>query len=152
MGVSYDDYGSRRQLIVTCYNMEGNMTFIQSAQLFGVVSLILALGILFNLDNARQMAMRVTDSVSGYILGGVLPLVFGTWVVTQHSHWLLAWPTVVTVIGWAMLLAGLMRVWFVKTWRNIMKAYNDKLPVLFSLFGLIFGLLLSYVGFFSHRL
>lgn len=130
------------------------MTFIESAQLFGIVSLLLSLGVLFNLDNSRKMALELTQHASpaGYILAGVLPIIFGTWVITQHSDWTVGWPLVVTLIGWIMMLLGVIRLWFVHAWANTVQKHVDKVPVLFSLFGLMIGLLLSYIGFVSHHL
>ena len=56
------------------------------------------------------------------------------------------------VVGWLMMLLGIMRLWFVDSWSSMVKKHVDKVPVLFSLFGLMIGLLLSYVGFVSHHL
>lgn len=84
-------------------------------------------------------------------MGGVLPVIFGSWVVIEHNVWISGWPLVVTVIGWFMLLIGAYRLWFVKSWTNLLQDHYDKVPVLFALFGLILGLLLSYVGFVSHH-
>jgi hypothetical protein len=123
------------------------MDYISYAKWFGIVSILLALGILFNIENSRKLAAELIDSASGYIVGGVLPLIFGSWVITQHTQWIVGWPMVVTLAGWFMLLAGVFRLWFVNTWRHLMKANLDKIPFLFSLFGLMLGLLLIYVGF-----
>lgn len=127
------------------------MSYIQSAQLFGIVSILLALGVLFNLDHSKQMAEELVNSVSGYILAGVLPTIFGTWILTLHSDWSPGWHVLVLVIGWLMLLSGVMRLWFVRQWKHWMNQYLDKLPVLFALFGLMLGCVLAYVGFVSHH-
>lgn len=123
------------------------MDYISYAKWFGVVSTLLALGILFNIENSRQLAAELIDTASGYIIGGVLPLIFGAWVVIEHNNWTHGWHLVVTLAGWFMLLAGVFRLWFVNTWHRLMKANLDKIPFLFSLFGLMLGLLLCYVGF-----
>lgn len=126
------------------------MTYIHFAKLFGIVSTILALGVLFNLDNAKKMANDLLDSGAGFVVSGVLPVIFGGWIVATHNVWVQGWPVVVTLIGWIMLLEGMVRLIFVKTWTSIVARHIDRVPVLFSLFGLIFGLLLIYIGFFSH--
>ena len=126
------------------------MTYIHFAKLFGIVSTILALGMLFNLDNAKKMAADLVDSGAGFVVSGVLPVIFGGWIVATHNIWVEGWPVVVTVIGWIMLIEGMVRLLFVKTWTAVMQKHIDRIPVLFSLFGLIFGVLLIYIGFFSH--
>ena len=54
------------------------MTYFIFARWFGLVSLILSLGILCNLEDARDMAKHMIKSDSGYIMGGVLPIIFGS--------------------------------------------------------------------------
>ena len=126
------------------------MNHVFYAQIFGIVSLLLALGILFNLDHSKKMAEQMIHSSTGYIMGGVLPVIFGSWIVTQHNVWLHGWPLVVTLIGWFMLIIGVFRLWFVRIWIQLLDKHLDRIPVLFALFGLILGFLLCYVGFISH--
>ena len=59
------------------------MTYIHFAQLFGLISTILALGVLFNLSDARNMAKELVVTPAGYIMAGVLPVIFGAWTVLQ---------------------------------------------------------------------
>ncbi|MBV9576843.1 MAG: hypothetical protein JO149_09490, partial [Gammaproteobacteria bacterium] len=54
------------------------MDYIVFARWFGLVSLFLSLGILFNLEDAREMAKNMVKSETGYIMGGVLPVIFGS--------------------------------------------------------------------------
>lgn len=121
------------------------------AQVFGVTAVLLALGILFNLDHSRKMAQEMIHSSTGYIMGGVLPAVFGSWIVTQHNNWTMGWPIAVTLIGWFMLLVAIFRLWFVRKWISLLEHQVDRIPVLFALFGLMLGLLLCYIGFVSHH-
>ena len=132
-----------------------NADYVFYARVFGVVSLILSCGILFNLGHARHMAKAMVNSPSGYVFCGVLPTIFGSWVVIHiysgpdvHS----TWPTAVLVIGWLMLLTGIVRTCLPGFWARTAERFIGIVPVLFALFGLIFGLLLSYVGFVSHHL
>jgi len=117
------------------------------AQWFGLISILLSLGILFNLDDAKNMAKHMLQSESGYIMGGVLPIIFGSLALMQHSSFKIGWQLVVTYIGLFMLIIGTFRVLFVKQWKHLVQKHLDKIPVLFSLFGLMFGLLLLYAGF-----
>ena len=128
------------------------MTYWQTAQLFGVVSTLLALGILFHLDHAKKMAHELVNGVSGYTLAGVLPTIFGTWVLVMHTNLGAGWHSLIAIIGWLMLISGASRLLFVHTWQNMLNKYLDKMPILFSLFGLMLGLILCYIGFLSHHL
>lgn len=127
------------------------MTYLMFARWFGVVSIILALGILFNLEDAREMAKRMVTSDSGYIMGGVLPIIFGTLAIMFVSPHL-DWSLLVLIVGAAMLLIGIFRVVFVAQWREVISRNIGKIPFLFSLFGLMFGVILLYVGYVSALL
>lgn len=125
------------------------MSYIIFSRWFGVISLLLSLGILFNLDDAKAMATNMIQNESGYIMGGVLPIIFGSLAFTQNNSFTPTWQIVVTLISLLMLLIGVFRVLFVRSWKNLMQQHLDKIAPLFSLFGLIFGLLMIYVGFFA---
>ena len=126
------------------------MSYLIFARWFGLVSIILSLGILFNLDDAAIMSRNMTNNESGYIVGGILPIVFGSLTfIMQNNSSTPSWRFVITIIGLFMLVVGSFRVIFVKTWKKIMKENANKIPFLFSLFGLILSLLLFYIGFFA---
>lgn len=119
------------------------------ARWFGIISVLLALGILFNMRDAREMARNMIQTETGYIMGGVLPIIFGTLAFIQHNRFELHRNMLITIIGLSMMGAGVYRVFFVHHWKSIMSRYVDKLPALFSLFGLMFGVILLYVGFIA---
>lgn len=125
------------------------MSYILFAQWFGIISTILALGILFNLDDAKIMANNFAHQESGYLIGGVLPIIFGTFCFLHTNSLTVGWQLAVTLIGLFMLLIGAFRVLFVHAWKRIIIRHIDKVPALFALFGLMFGILLLYVGFIA---
>ena len=125
------------------------MTYILFARWFGLVSVILSLGVLFNLEDALQMAKNLVKSETGYILGGVLPVIFGSLSLLFMDCFGACWSMVITVIGLSLLLVGTFRVIFVRQWKALMSRYIESLPFLFSLFGLMFGVILLYVGFMA---
>jgi hypothetical protein len=123
------------------------MTYLMFARWFGVVSIILSFGILFNLEDAREMAKNMIKSETGYIVGGILPVIFGSmallFVGSVHQGWGMA----VALTGMATLLVGIYRVIFVSQWKALLTRHIEQIPFLFSLFGLMFGVILLYVGF-----
>lgn len=126
------------------------MDYIVFARWFGIVSVILSLGILFNLEDAREMAKNMVKSDSGYIMGGVLPVIFGTLSLMFVDGWVFDWNWVVIVVGAGMLFIGLFRVIFVRQWSELLSKHIDQIPFLFSLFGLMLGVILLYVGFIAN--
>lgn len=125
------------------------MTCVMFARWFGIVSVLLSLGILFNLEDALEMAKGMVKTETGYIMGGVLPIIFGSMSLLFVGCFDFKWDLVVTIVGASMLGAGMFRVMFVKQWRALMERHLEQIPFLFSLFGLMFGVILLYVGFLA---
>ncbi len=126
------------------------MTYLMFARWFGVVSVILSLGILFNLENAREMAKHLVKSESGYILGGVLPVIFGSLSLMFVDSFEIAWTLVITLVGGGMLAMGIFRVFFPDSWAALVSQHIQQIPFLFSLFGLMLGVVLLYVGYLAQ--
>lgn len=125
------------------------MSYITFAQWFGIISTLLALGILFNMADAKEMAKNMVKSETGYIMGGVLPIIFGSMAFTNHSVFEYSRQMVVSGIGLVMVLLGVYRVMFVAHWKKLMHRHVDKIAPMFSLFGLMFGVMMLYIGFIS---
>jgi hypothetical protein len=123
------------------------MTYLVFARWFGLVSIILSFGILFNLEDARQMAKNMVQSETGYIMGGVLPVIFGSLSLMFANSFDVGWTLLITMVGFSTLLIGIFRVIFVKQWKILIARHIDQIPFLFSLFGLMLGVILLYVGF-----
>lgn len=123
------------------------MDYLVFARWFGLVSVILSLGILFNLEDARQMAKNMVKSETGYIMGGVLPVIFGSLSLMFVDSFSLGWNLIITLVGVSMLFIGMFRVIFVNQWKALLSQHLEQIPFLFSLFGLMFGVILLYVGF-----
>ncbi len=126
------------------------MTYLVFARWFGLVSIILALGILCNLEDARQMARNMVKSESGYIMGGVLPVIFGSLSLMFANSFDMGWTFLITLVGACTFLIGTFRVIFVKQWKMLISKHIDTIPFLFSLFGLMLGVILLYVGFIAN--
>lgn len=128
------------------------MNYLVFARWFGLVSLLLSLGILFNLEDAREMAKNMVRSESGYIMGGVLPVIFGSLSILFVNSFSLSWTLVITLVGACVLLIGIFRVIFVNQWKTLISQHIEQIPFLFSLFGLMFGVILLYIGFVASHL
>ena len=125
------------------------MNYILFARWFGIVSVILSFGILFNLEDAKQMAKGMVKTETGYIMGGVLPVIFGGLSLLFVNNLDMGWHLVVVLVGCSMLAIGTYRVIFVNHWKSLISRNIEQIPFLFSLFGLMFGVILLYVGFIA---
>lgn len=125
------------------------MNYLMFARWFGVVSVILSLGILFNLEDAYRMAKHMAKDESGYIMGGVLPVIFGSLSLMFVDSFEPGWNLLISAVGVSMLGIGIFRVMFVDQWKALMSRHLEQIPFLFSLFGLMFGVILLYIGFIA---
>lgn len=125
------------------------MDYLIFARWFGLVSLFLSLGILFNLEDAKKMAKHMVDSETGYIMGGVLPIIFGSLSILFVNGLDMNWNLLITLVGATVLAVGIFRVIFVKQWKILISRNIERIPFLFSLFGLMFGVILLYIGFIA---
>jgi hypothetical protein len=125
------------------------MTYVMFARWFGLVSVLLSLGILFNQEDAQDMARSMIKTDTGYIMGGVLPIIFGSLSLLFMDCFDFCWNLVITLVGVIMLLIGIYRVIFVNQWKALMSRHIEQIPFLFSLFGLMIGVILLYVGFIA---
>lgn len=126
------------------------MNYLMFARWFGVVSVVLSLGILFNLEDAYRMAKNMAKDESGYIMGGVLPVIFGSLALMFVDSFEPGWNLLITAVGVATLAIGIFRVMFVDQWKALMSRHLEQIPFLFSLFGLMIGVILLYVGFIAR--
>lgn len=124
------------------------MDYVSLTRAFAVTTMVFSLGFLFHLKHYETMAKKMIDGPSGFILGGILPVLVGSLVVffphESHHGW-----SVLCIIGWILFLVGVFRIWFVHLWTKILHQHLKYVPILFAVFGLILGLLLCYAGFIS---
>ena len=125
------------------------LDYIFFAKWFGIISTLLSLGILANLDDAKILARNLINNEAGYIMGGVLPIIFGSLAFLQQPHLGLDRQSFLSIVGIGMTILGSYRVLFVEHWRHLLHKHADQIPSLFSLFGLMFGVILLYIGYLS---
>ena len=126
------------------------MNTIFFSRLFGLFTLVVFLGRLFNLDHMKQVVKEVQHSAIGRAIMGWIPLFFGLFILTGNKDFINGfpgWSAALFVYGLMLVLIGVSRLWFIKRWVSLFNRYADVIPALNCLFGLIFGLLLSYIGF-----
>ena len=84
-------------------------TSILLAQIIGPSILILGIGILMNLGHYRRLVDDFAASPFQIFFAGLLGLLFGILIVCFHNVWEWRWPVIITVIGWILILRGIVR-------------------------------------------
>ena len=55
----------------------------------------------------------ITEAVASHVLiyiSGVLSLLAGLAIVLAHNRWSGGWPVIITVLGWLMVIGGVIRI------------------------------------------
>jgi hypothetical protein len=89
-------------------NNDGTSKLI--ASLAGPTALALGVSMLINRDMYPVLAQQVAGNLPFFILSGVVALVAGLAIVRVHNHWTASWVTIVTIMGWLLILGGILRI------------------------------------------
>jgi len=78
------------------------------------------------------------------LISGVLALTAGLAIVNSHNVWVLGWPVIITLFGWALVISGAARVAAPGIVDEVGGAMMDR-PVLTRIAGLFWGALGAYL-------
>jgi uncharacterized membrane protein HdeD (DUF308 family) len=119
------------------------------AQFMGAFSIIAACSMFFE----RKMLLSIFDQTAKnrallYMIG-VAEVIGGLLITLQHQSWSPDLPLVVSLLGWLLLLEGIIYVFLpMKSARSIFKWLHDKqVYYLIALCYLLVGIYLAYSGF-----
>lgn len=124
------------------------------AKLMGPIMIALGATLLINRDRFVEIGRQMIDNPALLLLNGALTLTAGLAVVLTHNVWSANWPVIITIFGWLMVIAGVMRTVFPVQITGIgekMIGFLEKgpaLPVVAAIYVLL-GAFLSYQGYFA---
>ena len=121
------------------------------AKIFGLCYLIVGVGLIINRQTFKQIVEDFCKNTVLVFYGGILALVIGVVIVLTHNIWVANWTVIITIIGWAALIKGVWLIVFPNSVHKFMQAYqkNENLLVVHSIVALVFGVVLTYFGFFA---
>jgi len=79
------------------------------AALIGPTLIALAAALLINLGSISALVASVSHDPALVLVSGVLSFVAGLAIVRVHNHWAADWAVLVTILGWLLLVGGLVR-------------------------------------------
>ncbi len=96
------------------------------AMVMGWYLVIMSLLLLFRHDHIKAVVMDVVANKSVFFLLSVISLIIGLLLVFTHSQWVMAWPVIVTVLSWVILISAIFRLFFpqlaIKVARKLLKS------------------------------
>lgn len=121
------------------------------AQLMGPVTLVIGVALLLHPEEYQKIIKELNTSHGMVLLAGTVALVAGTAIVLAHNLWVRDWPLLITLLGWMMILSGLMRLLaprHVIVWGQRLLSGPNAFR-LAGVFYLLLGAALSYSGYFG---
>ena len=117
------------------------------ASIFGPLLVILGLWMLLYSDNLMKVMSAIKSSAGIFYYSSVFNLLVGFTVLSQYDLW--GWNALVfvTILGWFMVVRGVMGLFVPQLLMHILVG-NPGFTRVCGIIPLIWGLILSWVGFF----
>lgn len=127
------------------------------ARLIGPVFVAAGLGLLLNQNTYWEMIQEVigrttpTDHLVIY-LSGVLSMLAGLAVVNTHPSWTNDWRVIITIVGWLMLIGGIIRIVMPNFGLKVGSAiYASPMAlIVVAIISLVVGGFLSFKGYWGR--
>lgn len=118
------------------------------AQIIGFYFVFVSMGTLLNQKRYRKNAQDFLATQSLVAITENLSLLFGLIILVTHQIWVLNWPTLITLIGWILLIRGLVAIYFPIWFMRYSKYLLDKKGFIFMAWlSFIVGIILLWIGF-----
>ena len=126
-------------------------TSIFLARLLGPIVLLVAICLALNPRTFRTMASEIVHSVTLIYLFGLMDFAAGLAIVLVHNVWVADWRVLITLLGWLLLLRGLVRTLATEKimgYATRILAMKRLFPVASAVM-VVFGLVLCYFGYLA---
>ena len=94
------------------------------AQVIGCYLFFMSLAMLIHQHRFKKTMSDLLNNATLITLSGGISLAVGLLIVVDHNVWVPDWPVLITLIGWILLLQGLMKLFvpdaFVKMSKDMM--------------------------------
>lgn len=117
-----------------------------TAKIIALIYLALGVGILIKRIDFSSIVDDLERSPALTFISGALGITIGMVLVEYHNLWVMAWPLLITLIGWGFLVGGIVVVLF----PQVLFIYRVpfKNPMLLGSAITAFGLFIGYFGFY----
>jgi uncharacterized membrane protein len=124
------------------------MTALLLAQFWGIVFIIMSVGMFIRPNNVRSIVKLAQDEGT-LVFSGFLGVMIGVGHILLFNVWSSDWTIIITLIGWISLSKWMIRVFMPETTRKIVKGFHSKITNTRSVLIFIFvlGLYLVKKGF-----
>lgn len=118
------------------------------AQVMGIWLALLGLAMVLHEARFKKMFHEVLTDGSATIVAGLFNLALGLVIVITHNIWVSNWPALITILGWFLIVQGVMRLFAPQSFAKILKSLFDHSGYTWvSWIWIAIGLYLIWVGF-----
>jgi hypothetical protein len=119
------------------------------ARLLGPLFIVIAVGMLANQGLYHAMIGEFLESDALIYLSGLLSLVAGLAIVNVHNCWAVDWRLIITILGWLMVIGGVIRIVLPRVVVGIgMTIYGPPAAIIVvAVVALVLGAFLSWKGY-----
>jgi hypothetical protein len=117
------------------------------ASIFGPFLVILGLWMLLYCDQMMKVMTGIKNSAAIFYLNSVFNILVGFTVLSQYDLWGWNLLVLVTLLGWFMVVRGVMGLFVPQLLIDILMG-NPGFTKVMGIIPLVWGVFLSYVGFF----
>lgn len=124
-------------------------TTIFLAKLMGPMLIAMGVATVIHPERFWHMAQEFLESDALLFISGVITLPVGLAIVNTHNVWEMNWPVIITIFGWLMILAGIVRMVLPQALKTAGRAMIEKVTYL-AVPGSVmtaFGAYLTYQGY-----
>lgn len=118
------------------------------AGLMGPTLITIALSVLINQTRFSELVEQVERNYSIIFFAGIVMLVAGLAVVQTHNIWH-GWPVIITILGWLLIIGGLIRTLFAPRISTVARPFVEQpmVVLLALLVALAVGAFLTMKGY-----
>ena len=124
-------------------------TSILLAKIIGPLFLVVGVGIFINLEHYRRLVVDFGASPLSIYMAGTTALLLGLLIVAYHNVWEWRWPVLITLLGWAVLIKGAVRILAPKLVAERSQRYgrNTNIMMTSAIVLCVLGGVLAYFGY-----
>jgi hypothetical protein len=117
------------------------------AKLLGLYLLIFGLLSLLRMRQISATAKELASSKSALAVSGEISMLFGLVIAIDHTIWEYSWIGLITVLGYLMILKGILRFAFPERVKKLIFKLVGRGMWIASIVMIILGAYLTYCGF-----
>ncbi|PCI76233.1 MAG: hypothetical protein COB20_11090 [SAR86 cluster bacterium] len=119
------------------------------SKFLGPIVFILGISMAFSPKELQETTKKFLADTPLILISGVLAMTAGLSIINSHNYWIVDWPLIITLFGWALMLGGALRI---MSPGMVNRAGSEMLnrPRLMRVFGVLWGALgafLVYMGY-----